>query len=157
MKNVISEIVTFHTHSDSEVVIYTKDVYIEDGSMFFLNISSITITSHPDFTLMGRRALIIPTQINQISFFRKSPFHILNQTYLENEGAIDSGDFPELASNVLDANKISILLYGTSFYLSDINIYREETIPDKSYYCIMAIQIQERMVKTGNFLKYHSL
>ena len=49
MKNVISEIVTFHTHSDSEVVIYTKDVYVEDGSMFFLNISSVTIMSYPDY------------------------------------------------------------------------------------------------------------
>ena len=76
MMNVLVEIINLHSNSDSNIIIYTKDVFIEDESMVFLNISSITIKRHPYYELIHKNAIIIPTRTPQIGISKKSLFHL---------------------------------------------------------------------------------
>ena len=59
LRPVISEIINFFSHSEANINIYTKDIYVEDDTAFFLNISSVSLYSHPDYTLMNKRARIV--------------------------------------------------------------------------------------------------
>jgi len=59
IKPVISEITNFFSHSEASINIYTKDIYVEDDTTFFINISSISFYSHPDYSQMNKRATIV--------------------------------------------------------------------------------------------------
>jgi len=78
MEAVITEIINIHSHSKADITIYTKDVYIEDGIQFYLNISSISFYPHPHYADQNRRAIIIPTIIpQQIISTKTNYFHLL--------------------------------------------------------------------------------
>ena len=77
IKSVISEIINFHSHVHRDIVIYTKDAYIEDELFHIINITSVTITSHPDYLEIGRRAILIPTSVPQPNTYNKTQFHLL--------------------------------------------------------------------------------
>ena len=66
MKAVASEILNIHSHSNANIIIYVTDAYLEDANLIFINITSVTITTHPDFLALkdytqdgGKRTFIL--------------------------------------------------------------------------------------------------
>jgi len=77
---VITEIINFHSHSSSAVIVYTKDVYIEDGIQLYMNFSSITFTSHPELLSANKRAeLVLATFQQQDINTNSDQFHLLSR------------------------------------------------------------------------------
>ena len=61
MRHATMEITNFYSHSDAEITIYSKEAYLEDGKLFFINMTSVTITSHPDYLERGKKAVLVST------------------------------------------------------------------------------------------------
>jgi len=148
-KNVLAEVI-YLSHTDSDITIYTKDAYMEDGDFYFLNMSSVTILSHPEYSISGRRSILIPTKIPQIGLSGKSQFHLLNDSTIHYEDAIAAGNFTDIEIDFLRRDLVTIKVDRTSFYIESVEIYREETLPDSSQHFVMALYIQEKMIKAGN-------
>jgi len=64
-KALSAEIINIHKHSQVNITIYTKDVYLEHNNLYLFNITLIQIKSHPEYAKIGRRAVIISTSIPQ--------------------------------------------------------------------------------------------
>ena len=65
MVSANSEILNLHSHSNASITIYIKNTYIKEGELNFYNISSISIKSHPDLSETLKKAVLIPTPIDQ--------------------------------------------------------------------------------------------
>ena len=64
------EIMNFFSHSNQSITIYTKNAYIEDTRSKFINMSSVTITSHPDVLNLKKVSMIIPTSLSQPAIWK---------------------------------------------------------------------------------------
>ena len=73
-KAAASEIVNHYSHSEAEITLYIKDGYIELTTFYFLNITSIKITNHPDYQLMNRKASVVLTKTAQLGISLKGSF-----------------------------------------------------------------------------------
>mmetsp|Transcript_19534 Transcript_19534/g.17292 ORF Transcript_19534/g.17292 Transcript_19534/m.17292 type:complete len:98 (+) Transcript_19534:355-648(+) len=62
---VIIEIINYHSHLLTDITIFTKDIYIEDGVQDYLNMSCVKFTSHPDYLEQERHAVLVSTLIKQ--------------------------------------------------------------------------------------------
>ena len=76
-KALSAEIINIHKHSNTNITIYTKDVYLEHNNLYLFNMSSVRIFSHPEYQNNGRRAVIISTSIPQHGISEKAGFHLL--------------------------------------------------------------------------------
>jgi len=147
MRSVISEIVNFFSHTDANITIYTKSGYFEDDIARFLNITSVGFKSHPDLIENGKRAILIPTKIPQVSIFEKSLFHLLNHTNVNILQAIMVGSFTDKELFLLSRDLISLFYVRTNIVMENINVYREESEPQSSQYFLVAVNLQNRLAK----------
>jgi len=137
------------SHSETDISIYIKDVYVEDQTLYAINISSVRISTHPDYIEMKRRAILTPTVIPQNLIFEKTLFSLTNSTDLGINDALNNGNFSDTEIDFLNGGKNSILLARTSLYIEGIDIYREEHTPDTSQILILAVYLQQKIVKLG--------
>ena len=112
--------------------------------------SSITITSHPDIVMRGKKAIMIPTKINQNWASEKSRFHLLSHSELNTNGIFSVGNFTEAEQLMFESDKISIMLIRTSFILENIDIYREE-LEDDMLQFILPIHLQKKFIRIGKW------
>ena len=63
LRPVISEIVNFFSHSEAKINIYIKDIYVEDDTAFFINMTSVSFYSHPDYIAIGKRATLVVSSL----------------------------------------------------------------------------------------------
>ena len=153
MKLVASEILNFHSNSNVDIKIFTKSVYIQDDTMYFLNISSVSITSHLSVTKYGLRSFLIPTKISQYGIMGKSKFCLLKNVNLDLNKAIDAGNFTEFETELFLKDEISIMLLRTSLFMNKVNVFREEIVANYGQLFILAVYIQEKLVKIGKNIK----
>ena len=158
-KSVAIEIINFFSHSETNISIYIKDVYFKDDITKFINISSVTIKSHPDYTDFDRRAVLSPTEVPQTVLFGKTLFHLLNTTEIKANEMISKGDFSDKENALFNTGKIAILLARTSLNMEGIDVYREGSMRDASRHFIFAVYLQTKIVRLGKellyILKYH--
>jgi hypothetical protein len=79
------------TSCDSPKVFLEDGQYIEDDTTFLMSITSVTITSYSDSSANPKRALVIPTAIQQPGIKKSALFHILQHTDLWLSAAITKG------------------------------------------------------------------
>ena len=72
------EILNFFSHSNADIIIYTKNAYIEDDMSKYFNFSSVTITSHPEVKENSKISTIVPTAIRQNVIFEKTLYIIFS-------------------------------------------------------------------------------
>ena len=153
MRAVITEVINFFSHTDSNITIYTKDVYLEDDTAKFINLTSVNFKSHPKYIVNKRRASLIPTKNSLNCFSEKSLFHLLNSTDINIKNIISLGDFTDKEKMFFNRELISLLYVRTSVLMEDINIYREESSPESSQYFIVAVNLQHKLAKWGMIYK----
>jgi len=150
MKAVTSEIFNHVSHNDVNVTIYTKDVYIQDKTLNFVNMSSVMITSHPDLSEDNKQATIIATEFEQFGISQKARFHVLTNTNFLFNDIINSREFTESEKGVIASEKDNYIL-RTGITLENVNIYREEIDYNKEFVFIYALYLQ---TKTASFSKF---
>ena len=153
MKAVTSEIFNHVSHNDVNVTIYTKDVYIQDKTLNFVNMSSVMITSHPDLSEDNKQATIIATEFEQFGVGQKARFHVLTNTDFLTNDIIYSQDFTDYEKESITSEKDNYFL-RTGMVLDNLNIYREEIDYNKKIIFINAIYLQE---KTAVLSMFHYL
>ena len=82
MKSAAAEILNLWSNSDYNVSVLFKDVYLMKQNFYFVNTESITFKSHPDYTSIGRRAVLNGTYIDQPGIHSKTLFHLFQNTDL---------------------------------------------------------------------------
>ena len=149
MKAVSSEILTFLSHQPVNITLNLKDTYIEDRSLFILNITEITIQSHPDILEKGQRALIIPTEFPQVGISKKARFHVLQSTQLPVLGIISLGTFTPTEQMKI-GGQISNVVARSGIKFENIDFYREEIDYNKDIIFMLGVFLQD---KTASFSK----
>lgn len=138
MKSVTSEILNHFTHHLVEVKVYVKDVYLEDRTMIFVNMTNVVLTTHPEGVSANRRSVITATEFEQTGVGEKAKFHLLSNTDHPSTTIINNADFS-------DYEKGSAAIVPTNFVLraglelNNIEIYREEIDYNKDVLFITSI------------------
>ena len=87
-----------------------------------------------------------------MGFQRNHSFIFINNVELKTEQAIADGNFLEIEMNIFKKEKISILTDRTSLIIENIDVYREESLPESSQYFIIAVYLQDKLLKVGKLL-----
>ncbi|CAI2370495.1 unnamed protein product [Moneuplotes crassus] len=149
LKSVTSEILNHLSHKQVEVTIYTKDVYLEDKTMLFINITNIKITTHPDFIPCGRKARLTLTEFIQPTLSSKARVHLLSHTDLPFKALITEGNFTDSEKTQTDSlNSNCIVRSGIEF--NNIDIYREQIDHSKDILFLQAIYLQNMDIRFIN-------
>ena len=160
-KSVNFEIITYFSHTDKDIIIYTKNSYIEDGYSKFLNLSSVSIMKHHELS-SEERPMLIPTSINQPSVMDKTLFHLLAPIKNNFESKfkqimdfqIMNGKFSEFEQNLLSIEKVTIMIARTSFTINNINIFREQKTPNHDQLFLLPIFLQEKSLNVSKLILY---
>ena len=148
------------SHSNESITIYAKNAYIEDGGSKYINMSSVTITSHPDVISLNEVSLLVPTSISQPGIFKKALFSLvyfqndsdlLQQYSLKFGETIMTGTFTDYEMFLFSQTTVSIIVGRSSFTLENVDIYREETIPNPNQVFLSPVYIHENLLKICKF------
>lgn len=153
LKSANFEILNFFSHSDISVVIYITDAYVEDDTNVYINMTSVKVTAHPDYTSIFKTPMLIPTSITQPSMFDKSLFHLLQTTDANITEIAGRGSFDEYETVLLGFVKNTFLPIQTGFSFQGIDIYREETSEDPSQYFIFWGNLGSKGIHIGKLVK----
>ena len=150
MKAVTSEILNHFSYNEIEIIIYTKNAYVEDRSLYFVNIGNVMLTSHPTITDINKRATIIPTELPQVGISKKARFHLLKNADLPLYSIIAQGSFSQAELAIVTNDTYNIVL-RSGITINNLNIYREEVDYTKDITFILGIYLQNH---TANFSKF---
>ncbi|CAI2366899.1 unnamed protein product [Moneuplotes crassus] len=147
LKSVTSEILNHLSHHQKEIIIYSKDAYLQDRTMFFVNITNVKITTHPEYISWSRKAILTLTEYEQIGISKKARRHLLTNTGLPITDLINNGNFT--TSEKTQANNLaSNSLIRTGLEINNIDIYRERMV---SNLFVQAIYLQNLDFKLSKF------
>jgi hypothetical protein len=90
-----AELTSFMVHQEVNVTMYLKDVYVQDDSLYIVNITQLNIRSHPDYSEADRRAVVIPTEFEQPGISQKARFHVLQSIQFPLLVALATGSFSD--------------------------------------------------------------
>lgn len=99
-KAVVSEILNHFSNVHVEVTIYAKDFYSQDHKMFFVNMTNVVITTHPEYVSWNRRAVMTLTEFEQADISKKARLHLLNFADIPVATVVASGDFTDTEKGV---------------------------------------------------------
>lgn len=100
---------------------------VELDTFYILNMTKVTITSHPDYEERNKRAQIIATPQPLPSLSKKSRFHLLAHASVDPSEYISQGNFQESELSTLNSQKFGILTSRTSLELINLEIFSEST------------------------------
>ena len=156
MKSVASEILNHLSHHQVEVTVYVKDVYLQDRSLYFVNMTNVKITSHPEYVSSNRKAVITATEFVQSGISKKARFHLLKDTELPLLSIMNSNpfsDYEKSVTAVLSSN--AAIRAGIEF--NNIDIYREEVDYNKDILFLQAVFLQNLNFKLSKSTFDHDL
>ncbi|CAI2367919.1 unnamed protein product [Moneuplotes crassus] len=150
MKSASSEILTFLSHKQVNVTINVKDVYIEDRSLFIMNITEITFQSHPEL-LEKRKAVIIPTQLPQIGISQKARFHLLQSVQMPVLEVLGAGAF-SYKEQIQIGSRISNMVARSAIKFESVDFYREEIDYNKDILFMLGVYLQDKTATFSNMM-----
>ena len=149
MKPMICEMVNFNSKSEIYIKIWTTSVYIQNKMMNLINISSAPLSTHPDYAILGKRAIIVPTAIPQPELIEKSRFMLLNNFSTDFSNIFTEEKFTNLEIDFLNLNEYGIATLSTSLSLINIDFYQEEITTQLNFNVIAAINLHDKTMSIG--------
>ncbi|CAI2376020.1 unnamed protein product [Moneuplotes crassus] len=158
-KTLSSEILNVHSHTNVSIVIYIVDAYVLDGELMFINMTSVELKSHPEYSATviknglqesRDRALIIPTYHSQHGITSKARFHILKHSDWDINEIIERGDLTDYELNVFPSSSATFQFLRTSFHLEGVDFYREAIDEDLKYTLFSPIFLQDKWITIRN-------
>ena len=123
--------------------------------------SSVTIQSHPDVLANGRKALLVPTSVNQPTLMEKTLFQLLslpdeitiaNQMLFKMSEVLALGTFTDIELGLMLIEDLSIRAVRTSFSLLDIDVYSESPTAQDERLFLIPIYLQTKSLRIGKAL-----
>lgn len=146
---VMSEIINFFSNSEASLTILTKSVYVENQMANFMNMTLVTVTTHPDLVRLHERALVVPTAISQPEFMEKSRFHLLNSQPTDISQVIADGEYTDVELDLMNRDEYGIAVVRTGFTLSNIDFFQEEIEANLRYQMITVIRLDDKTLTVG--------
>ena len=140
VKAVTSEILNNIKIHNISINIYMKDSYVEDGSLVFMNISNVRLTTHPDL-IITRRAVMTLTEFDQPGLSSKARFHLLKNIDMPIQDNLNNGeygDYEKQTASILNTN----FILRAGFALEDVDVYREDVDIGKNTAFMTGIYLQ---------------
>ncbi|CAI2361915.1 unnamed protein product [Moneuplotes crassus] len=144
-KSAASEILNHYSNTQAEVTIYVKDGYIETDTFYFMNMTNVKITAHPEYKIMNKRAQISFTSQPQHGISKKARFHLLRDVPINHNQFVAIEETGETEKSGLSKDKMGIMAYRTSLEISDIEFHSN----DLKHFCA-PIYLQDKDVKFYN-------
>ncbi|CAI2368076.1 unnamed protein product [Moneuplotes crassus] len=144
-KSAASEILNHYSNTEAEVEIYMKDGYIEMDNFYFINMTSVKITAHPDYELLNKRAQISFNSRTQPGISKKARFHLLKNISIKQDDFVIKEGINEREISELSKRKMGFMLAWTSFEISEVEFHSTEL----DFFCV-TIYFQEKLLKLYN-------
>ena len=144
MRAASAEILNLWANSNYSVTVYLKDVYMDRGNTYLINMTSITFTSHPEYRNIGRRALLSGTYVPQPSIPKKALFHLFSNTDLLLETRFEEGGFTEYEKTLITISNCFFACHYSNCQFLDLDIHEEAEAPGLRKIFIQMIYLQER-------------
>jgi len=147
-KPVFAEILKHHSHTEREITVYLKEgtnTYIEDSSAYFLNLTSVTITSYsedstdPDFATITSK----DSAVSGIS--SKSAFNIVKDLTLDTSSVVTGGNFTSYEEGSIGRSGDTFHVVRTSLYMNKITAKRQASV-STSGVLIYLLYLQDKIV-----------
>lgn len=122
-----SEILNHYSHSEIEVKIYGKDGHIEIDTMYFINLTKVSLLRHPDYELIGKSTQLVWTSEPQVGISSKARFHLLTGVVTDPAAVIAAGTWTDTEAIELITPLRGIKSARTSLELNGIQNYAEDT------------------------------
>ncbi|CAI2374896.1 unnamed protein product [Moneuplotes crassus] len=151
MKSVSSEVLTFLSHQEVSITAYVKDVYIEDKSLFIMNVTQFAIQSHPDLVKTNTKAVVTPTELPQIGISKKSKFHLLQSVELPLDDIISAGEFSSNEKLQIEG-KTSNMVVRSGIKFEGVDFYREEIDYNKDVLFMLGVYLQNNTASFSNMM-----
>lgn len=151
MRAVTSEIVNFHCHTPVDIKIYTKEAFMEEATVYYVNMSSVSISNHPDYVALGKNAMIIPTVVPQVGISEQSRFHLLNNTNLSISDVTSSADFSDIEKEIFASEFITVQLSRTSLTMENLDFYSESPTANDNQFFMYATYLHEKGITASKF------
>ena len=152
-KAIFIELLNYHSNQDKSVSIYLKENqnhYFEDGTNFFLNITSVRLTTYSDDDTSMHRAKVIPTRIAQSPDNYKTAFTLLKNTTLMRDEVIAAGGFTDAENFALNDGTITLLTLRSNTYIDNIDVERDSGDLGVSTIFLYVAYLQEKELQLTN-------
>ena len=133
-------------------MIYLKEdsrLYLEDSTVYLMNITNVTIASYSDDSDVPDRATIVPTEIPQ-STPGKTVLHILNDFDLKLDEVIAEGSYTESELSQLNFAQVTFQILRSNVYIDNVNIEREPIDLEKATLLVNLIYLQDKLMSMTN-------
>ena len=133
-------------------MIYLKEdsrLYLEDSTVYLMNITNVTIASYSDDSDVPDRATIVPTEIPQ-STPGKTVLHILNDFDLKLDEVIAEGNYTESELSQLNFAQVTFQILRSNVYIDNVNIEREPVDLEKATLLVNLIYLQDKVMSMTN-------
>ena len=140
------EIMELFSNSENEITIYIKEnttVYIEDSTIFLLDIGFLMIDVYRDFNSDNNLANIITTDSSIIKFSKKAAFNIMKDSTIDIQNKILQGNFTTEEIAIIGREGDTFQLVRSSLSIKNI-IVRREAASILSGLFINAIYLQNK-------------
>jgi hypothetical protein len=164
LKSAMSEVLNHHSNQNKTLSVYLKEnttVYLEDGTNFLINITSVQFMTYSNTSSSSTQATIVGTRIEQSGDSPKSVFSILQDTSLKLNETIASSTLSSSEQALLFNGDVTLMIARCNVYISNVHITREIVDLGLSTIFMYVIYLQDKMVDiqdtkisvTGAFLK----
>ena len=152
-RSMFSELLNHHSNQDKTITIYiaeNQNFYIEDDFNYILNITNVTITSYSDISDTPGKAILTPTEIQQLSMSKKTKFSLLSNTDLRLTEVINNSSYTDSEKASLDILQVTFHILRSNVYFDNIDITREVVDYGKETTLINLIYLQDRTLQMTN-------
>ena len=143
------EIMGQFSNSDSEITIYIREnttVYIEDSSVFLLDLGLLTIDTYADSSTENNMATIVTTDSSTTKLSPKSAFNIVKNITVDIQIKIAEGAFTEEEAAIVGRGEDTFQLVRSPITINNI-IARREAQSSITGVFIKAIYLQNKYIR----------
>ena len=152
-KPVFAEILKHHSHTNREIMVYLKEgtnTYIEDSSIFVINMESITVSSYSDVGSSSDSATITTTDLPVNGISSKAMFHLVKDVTLDVNSIIAAGAFTPYELSTLGRTGDAFQIVRSSFYMSNVVAKRQASNPFIGVF-IYLLNLQNKIFDLSKF------
>ena len=149
----MSEILNHHSNQDKEVNIYLKEntsIYIEDDTNYFINITSVSLSSYSDISDSPTKATLIATRIQQSGMSKKAAFKFLQNDELRLNEVIAESGITQHEIDQLNFPKKTVYFDRCNYSMDNLNVIRQIIDLGTEIWFMYPIYLQHRLMKITN-------
>ena len=148
---VFAEILNEFSHSSESLNVYVKEettVFIDDSTIFIINITEVAITTYTDSGSDPTSATLVTTEDPQTHISERAVLHLLSDTSLDLADVIAAGNFTSTELGTLGRSGDTFHISRSSLTISNFIVNRY-AVTDSGFFLYLSY-LQSRKLTMGN-------